>query len=488
MCKKSCDLQPIGHPEYLVELGYEYSQIGDYKNAVAAYTKANEQDDSNSDGLTGILYCQIQQGLTSEATQQLEFLKVIQDEGDESAQFLYLNALLDYSNDRNLTKFMVRLQRAYETHKTQIRRKVYLLINTPEWFIIYNPLFPLNIVESIITQVPFEPIDETQTEPPELKTAKSIVSDLLGYCPNTITVLYYSARLQYLYRDFNNSLSIIAKILQKDAGNSLAYLLRAKIALSKEDYREAQTALDEAVSHNFDVRNYPIYFIIKGEVLDNKGEYNEALNLLKTSMTLPGMKKGGTSTQDKNKKVILPTSNEKAQLYMLLARVYSDLNQVKEGKATIQEALVEFKGTPNEINIMVASAELSLKRGDAKTAFKLLNHIQEDNKYFVKIQIVKADIYLKYVNNKRKYIDCYRKIVEKFNTPEMNMMVGDALMKIQRPDEAIAEYESALSHKNNPALAYKIGKAYMSIHQYQQAIEYIYITIYFFIFIYSYFL
>lgn len=187
-------------------------------------------------------------------------------------------------------------------------------------------------------------------------------------------------------------------------------------------------------------------------------------------MKLPGMK----GKPDKNSNTVLPTSNEKSQIYMLLAKVYSDLNRINEGKSIIQEALMEFKGTPNEVNIMVASAELSLKHNDAKTAFRLLNQAQGNNKYFTKIQMVKADIYLKYLNNKRKYIDCYKKIVEKNDTSEMRMMVGDAFMKIKCPDEAIDEYESALLQKpSNAALAYKVGKAYASIHQYQSAIEYI---------------
>ena len=84
-----------------------------------------------------------------------------------------------------------------------------------------------------------------------------------------------------------------------------------------------------------------------------------------------------------------------------------------------------------------------------------------------------ADIYLKQRGDKVMYAQCYMELVDLHPDVQTYMMLGEAFMQIQEPEKAIQAFESAL--KRNPrdtALASKIGKALITTHDYQKAVDY----------------
>lgn len=84
-----------------------------------------------------------------------------------------------------------------------------------------------------------------------------------------------------------------------------------------------------------------------------------------------------------------------------------------------------------------------------------------------------ADIYLKHRKEKMLYITCYREMAERMPSPRSFLLLGDAYMNIQEPEEAIVAYEQALNHNpKDGTLASKIGKALVKTHNYSKAITY----------------
>ncbi|KAJ1551311.1 Tetratricopeptide repeat protein 21B, partial [Cladochytrium tenue] len=84
-----------------------------------------------------------------------------------------------------------------------------------------------------------------------------------------------------------------------------------------------------------------------------------------------------------------------------------------------------------------------------------------------------ADIYLEHKKDRRAYARCYNELVQRHNTVESSLLLGDAYMNIQEPDKAIKVYEAALENfPGNVALASKIGKALVKTHDYGRAISY----------------
>ncbi len=51
-----------------------------------------------------------------------------------------------------------------------------------------------------------------------------------------------------------------------------------------------------------------------------------------------------------------------------------------------------------------------------------------------------AEIYLSELKDRRSYTKCYQDILTEFPTAENHKLSGDALMKIQEPEEAIKLY------------------------------------------------
>ena len=143
--------------------------------------------------------------------------------------------------------------------------------------------------------------------------------------------------------------------------------------------------------------------------------------------------------------------------------------------------------------MVIISAQFALKRGEAETALNLLKRIEPDSLYYIKAQAVMADIYLFHRNDKRMFINCYRRLVDSNPTIQACLLLGDAYMRLQevsrqsfpkvetylncfssflsffQPEKAIKVYQTALDQ--NPAdsaIAGKIGKALITTHDYSK--------------------
>lgn len=67
-----------------------------------------------------------------------------------------------------------------------------------------------------------------------------------------------------------------------------------------------------------------------------------------------------------------------------------------------------LQGTGEEVRLTVASADLSLSRGDAQQALATLKAVPSENQYYMTARHKMADIYLNHLHDKRMYAACYR--------------------------------------------------------------------------------
>ena len=79
--------------------------------------------------------------------------------------------------------------------------------------------------------------------------------------------------------------------------------------------------------------------------------------------------------------------------------------------------------------------------GDTKKALKLLKKVDHNNPNFVEAKTRMADIYLKELMDRKSYTRCYMEILDADSSIANFKMVGNALMNIQEPEEAIKFYE-----------------------------------------------
>jgi len=107
---------------YVAEKGYQYRLVGNHGTALDTYRDASRIDESNVEASYGMIYCQLMQGLVEDATQQLEFLSVIQnDDSVQSADLTFLKALIAMRKDRDTTQHLRLLDQAVELHERSYR-------------------------------------------------------------------------------------------------------------------------------------------------------------------------------------------------------------------------------------------------------------------------------------------------------------------------------------------------------------------------------
>ena len=84
-----------------------------------------------------------------------------------------------------------------------------------------------------------------------------------------------------------------------------------------------------------------------------------------------------------------------------------------------------------------------------------------------------ANIYLVNKKDRLSFAQCFKELVHNNPGPDSYIMLGDAYMSIQEPDEAVDAYRQAvLQDPMDPMLSSKLGRAYVKTHQYKKAITY----------------
>ncbi|KAK8788407.1 hypothetical protein V5799_021812 [Amblyomma americanum] len=465
LVEKACALQPA-NADYLAELGYQCILQNKTKEAAKHYRAALKSDEASIVALNGIIWCQLLESQYEVANQQLELLKEIHKTSSMPSEFLYLCALCAQKLQQKPEEVLTYLGQCVDNHYAQLEG----LPLGAEYLLLLNPDFIYEIVKLYLQYAPDKPVDSGQAMPEPLKKSQTVLQPVLRCCPGSVEAIYLMGKLKYLSNDLVEAQSLLSKCTQQYSSFTSAQLLLAQMHIHQGNIKNASQLLETALSYDFEVREKPIFHIIKAKILKEQGEYQEAVQLLNAAMALCAPP--GSTASNKNRKQEL-TSSDKLSLYLELADVYNKLDQQHEAVRVMQEAAEEFRGTYEETRVAIASCELALARGDVEEALTLLRNIGPDQPYFQQAREKMADIYLNYRKDPRLYASCYREIIEKFPVPQSYLMLGDAYMKIQEPDNAIGAYEQAL--RKNPkdsAVARKIGQALIKTHQFERAVTY----------------
>ncbi|KAM7315036.1 tetratricopeptide repeat protein 21B isoform X2 [Ixodes scapularis] len=463
IAEKACSLEP-SNADYMSELGYQRILQGKLKDAAKHYRAALKMDEASITALTGIIWCQLLEGQYDVASQQLELLKEIHKTSSMTPELLYLCALSVHKGKPE--ELQQHLSQCVDAHFAKLEG----LSLGSEYLLLLNPDFIFQIVSLYLQYSPDKPIEAGQTIPESLKKSQTILQPVTRSCPGCVEAIYLMGKLKYLSGDLVAAQGLLEKCSHQYSSFADAQMLLAQIHLHQGNVKSASQMLETALSYNFEVRDQPTFHLIKAKILKHQGEFQEALQLLNAAMTLSGTKP--SSTSQKRPKHELGTS-DRVSLYLELADTYRKLDQQDEAVKVMQEAVSTFRDTPEEVRVTIASSELALLRGNTEEALALLRNIGPDQPYFQQARVKMADIYLTHRKDPRLYASCYREVIEKFPVPQSYLMLGDAYMKIQEPDNAIGAYEQAL--RKNPRdsmVARKIGQALIKTHQFDRAITY----------------
>ena len=214
--------------------------------------------------------------------------------------------------------------------------------------------------------------------------------------------------------------------------------------------------------------------LIKAQIEMRAQEWSEAKQTLESAFNLPGVKDGAPQKQSAaQRKYNLPFGlQERAKIFLSLVEVYGALKEFDTAKKTLQRAIAEFSGTSEEVKVILAQSDLNLKMGDIQKSLNMLKKVESTQADFIEAKKKMAEIYNNELKDRKGYTRCYMEIIDVDPSPQNYKMVGNALMDIQEPEEAIRFYEKAREQKEDSALVREVGKALVMTHDYNKAIRY----------------
>ncbi|XP_060036382.1 tetratricopeptide repeat protein 21A isoform X2 [Erinaceus europaeus] len=436
------------------ELGYLFILQDQMKEASLWYSEALKLEESSAAALTGIIWCQILEGQLEEAEHQLEFLKEVQQSLGKSKVLLFLQALLTsrkYKGDQEVTSL---LKEVAELHFSSMQG----LPLGAEYFEKLDPLFLICIAKEYLHFCPKQPRSPGQIVSPFLKQVTMILSPVLKAAPALMEPLYVMAQVKYLSGELENAQNTLQRCLELDPTSADAHLLMAQVYLAQGNFAMCSHCLELGVSHNFQVRDHPLYHFIKARALNKSGDYPEAIKALKMIMKLPNVR------TDEGKKSRGPSlqPGERVSILLELAEAFRLNGELDEASRVIQEAMREFRGTPEESRIIIANVDLVLSRGNVDMALSMLRNITPKQLGYTEAREKMASIYLMTRKDIRLYIGCYSGRGEQ-----------SPAVLCHQPEKALEVYDAA--YRKNPHDAFlvsRIGRACVKAHEYTKAINY----------------
>ncbi|CAL8268669.1 unnamed protein product [Lota lota] len=454
--------------EMATELGYQMVLQGRIKEAMQWYKTAMSLDETSVQALTGMIRCQLMEGQLEEAELQLEFLTEVQQSIGKSGELLYLRAVLAVRRRRPQEEVAGLLNDTVDTHFTTLQG----LPLGVEYLEKLNPDFLLEIVQDYLALCPTQPPVQCQAPSGRLLHCSSVLDTVVQMVPGLLQGLFMLARVRFLSGDMELAQRSLQRCLDQKPSHADAHLLMSQIHLLQGNFKLCSQSLELCLSHNFEVRERPVYHLIKAQAQKKAGELLGAIQTLQTALSLPGVRRAGSSNKTRSKKPELSPSDA-VSIFLELAQALWQNGEQHEAAKVMQDAINEFSGTPEEPRLTVANADLALRRGDTELALSMLRSILPEQPCYIQAKEKMADIYLNHRKEKRLYCGCYREMVEKMPSSHTYLLLGDAYMNIQEPDNAIQVYEQALQNNpNDSALARKIGKALTKTHNYTKAISY----------------
>uniref|UniRef100_A0A8C9WIP1 Tetratricopeptide repeat domain 21B n=1 Tax=Scleropages formosus TaxID=113540 RepID=A0A8C9WIP1_SCLFO len=457
-----------GDSELATELGFQFVLQGRIKEAIKWYKTAMTLDETSISALIGIIRCQLIEGHLEDAEQQLEFLTEIQQSIGKSGELLYLRAVLAAKKNKSVEEVSALLNDAVDTHFSGLHGLPLGL----QYFEKLNPDFLLEIVKEYLALCPTKPPAPGQPPSPQLQHSASVLEAVVKTVPGLLQAVYLMAKVKFLSGDIESAQSSLQHCLDQNPSHVEAHLLMAQIYLLQGNFRLSSQSLELCLSYNFEIREHPLYHLIKAQAQKKMGELQEAIQTLQMALSLPGVRRAAGSAKSKNKRVEL-SSADCVSVYLELAEAHWLNGEQHEAAKVMQDAINEFTGTSEELRVTIANSDLALLRGDTELALNMLRNVTPEQPYYIQAKEKMADIYLNHRKEKRLYASCYRDLVERLPSPHTYLLLGDAYMNIQEPEKAIEIYEQAL--KKNPtdgAVASKIGKALVKTHNYIKAINY----------------
>lgn len=326
------------------------------------------------------------------------------------------------------------------------------------------------------------------------------------------------ANAKYATGNYEGAQCTLARALDNSPKCADAHLLLARVALAKANLASAHAGMERAVACDFGIRKTPLYHLVKADIHSRDGEHSAALELLETAVHLPGVRELPTNTgsvysvgpKSKNPKKVRtatakssnndysfvygkqdsnsmkPNENahygvdqrtlsqyERVRIFVDLAKTQMRFSQFEEAHTTLAEARERFQDTPEGLRIMLAMAELEVRRNGVEAGVRVLDSVSQSAPGYVRAQIAKARLFLEVRRDRAAYTQVHQDLAHAKPTAASYERLGGALVRINAPEAAIEAFDRAKElNARSVRLASKIGRAVVATHNYHRATKY----------------
>ncbi|XP_047526075.1 tetratricopeptide repeat protein 21B-like [Pieris napi] len=451
--------------EYLSEVGYQCILQGKYKEALSFFKAASKIDSNSITALCGLTLCQMSDnGPTDQVAQQVELLFEMQ--GTNKFPILYL--LTAQLHTKDATSY---LNKAIDSQLSKANTHPYSLTYIKN----LDPEFLLNVYKEYKKYLPKKPLvitsylsysqDEKNVS---VEKCLKLLKTITDACPGLIPALHELAKLQFQFGLPLEAEKLALQIGDMDNTHAGSQVLLAQIYIQQQQFVKAAQCLEMCLSYNFKVRDSAMYHFLNGVILKNLNQAQDALSFFTTSLHILNSKNNiGTNKQIDDFNII-----DKATLYLQMIELQTVLGLFGDAGKSLQEAIQEFSYTSEENRLLIARADIALRKTDIDTAIDTLNEVKPGQPYYFQAHSKMAHIYLKEKKDRGMFTNCFKEIVSNHPMADAHTMMGDAFMSIHEPVQAAESYETA--YKGNPSniqLVKKLGVALVKMHEYDKAVR-----------------
>merc|ERR1719171_2654675 len=270
---------------YITELGCQQVLQGELTKAEETLHLAVAKDETDVRALYGIIHCRIQEGNLEDAEEQLEFLNEIQVSVGKSPELAFLTSLIAWRKRRDVDAALNLLNETLTLHITAFKAAVGY-----DFFIKLNADFMLEIAKEYLQHTLGTPLPEGSKPGGYLLRGIQVLETLTRFVPGLIPAQVLLAKSKIALNEIDVATRILHQCLRLDPSCSDTYLLLARIYHEKDQPNAALQYLEQGLSHDFTVRNHPLYHLVKAQVLNAAGEIEPATKVLQEAMNLPGVK------------------------------------------------------------------------------------------------------------------------------------------------------------------------------------------------------
>eukprot|EP01041_Mallomonas_annulata_P001871 gene1871-3629_t len=476
----------------LIERAHVQILIGNFSQATRQYRDISKRSDDVT-AIEGMVICQIYEGQMDDAEAQIELILAMHSEEDLSPEFKYLQAVIALRSRRDLREH----ERHLDDSKILTDRKYDQL--TAGWveplqeMVHQNPDFLLQLAVSYLAHLEsplplaltgnsgganaianeeHRPITDVPTA---IQSAITILQKIQRQYPGFLIPYIELSRCQMSLGKYEEASRTLRSVLQMQPSCAPALVMLAKLEVSRSNTTAADRALEQAVSFDFSVRSVPLFRLVQLTIRSLQGRSEDATSAAENLMALdevksPGPEEGPGRMHTDSMRL---TDDDRVIAFITFAAQLSKSKRLKEADKILSEAKVMFAGSPQEVQILVASSQLAVERKDFDRAIRMLDKINPDSPIFTRAQMLKADILVNHMRDKEGFTKCYHKMVELDPTAKNYSLLGEAYLRILNPDCAVVAFQEAYKlDKSNTTLRTKIGKAYIATHEYHSAIDF----------------